>query len=73
MRRWISCCSCCCSAAVAGLLVSALAFVATFFIISVACDYRYLYFLDVAAMGAAVYVAADPSGFRLRRRLPAAP
>ena len=59
--------------AVAGLLVSALAFVATFFIISVACDYRYLYFLDVAAMGAAVYVAADPSGFRLRRRLPAAP
>ena len=59
--------------AVAGLLASALVFVATFFLISVACDYRYLYFLDVAAMAAAAYVAADPSGFRLRRRPPAAP
>jgi hypothetical protein len=58
---------------VAGLLASALVFVATFFIISVACDYRYLYFLDVAAIAAGVYVAADPSGFRLRRRLPGAP
>ncbi len=59
--------------AVAGLLASALVFVATFFVISVACDYRYLYFLDVAAIGAAAYVAADPSGFRLRRPPPAAP
>jgi hypothetical protein len=57
----------------AGLLAAALAFTATFFIVSVACDYRYLYFLDVAAIAAGVYVAADPSGFRLRRRLPAAP
>ena len=59
--------------AVAGLLASALVFAATFFVISVACDYRYLYFLDVAAIAAAAYVAADPSGFRLRRRPPAAP
>jgi len=59
--------------AVAGLLASALVFVATFFIISVACDYRYLYFLDVAAVAAGVYVASDPSDLRLRRRLPRAP
>ncbi len=59
--------------AVAGLLTSSLVFVATFFVISVACDYRYLYFLDVAAIAAAAYVAADPSDFRLRRRPPATP
>ncbi len=59
--------------AVAGLLTSALVFVATFFVISVACDYRYLYFLDVAAIAAAAYVAADPSGFRLRRPPAGAP
>ena len=59
--------------AVAGLLASGLVFVATFFVISVACDYRYLYFLDVAAIAAGLYVAADPSGFRLRRRPQATP
>jgi hypothetical protein len=37
-------------AATVGLLVGAFAFSASFFIISLACDYRYLYFLDVAAM-----------------------
>ena len=36
--------------AIAGLQVAALAFAASFFIVSIACDYRYLYFLDVAAM-----------------------
>ena len=59
--------------AVAGLLAAGLVFVATFFVISVACDYRYLYFLDVAAIAAAVYVAGDPSDLRLRRRPRAAP
>ena len=59
--------------AMAGLLASGLLFVATFFVISVACDYRYLYFLDVAAIAAGLYVAADPTGLRLRRRPPAAP
>jgi hypothetical protein len=39
-------------AATVGLLVGAFAFSASFFIISLACDYRYLYFLDVAAMAA---------------------
>ena len=58
---------------VAGMLAAALLFVATFFLISVACDYRYLYFLDVAAIAAGVYVASDPTGLGLRRRRPAAP
>ena len=43
--------------AMAGLLASALAFTATFFIISVSCDYRYLYALDVAVIAAAFYMA----------------
>jgi hypothetical protein len=41
-----------------GLLASALAFTASFFVIAIACDYRYLYFLDAAAMAALVQRAA---------------
>jgi hypothetical protein len=52
---------------IAALLGGALAFAASFLVISVACDYRYLYLLDVAAMAGALYLALDPSGF-LRRR-----
>ena len=44
--------------AVAGLLGAALTFTGSFFIISIACDYRYLYALDVAAIAGAVYAAA---------------
>lgn len=51
--------------AIGGLLVGALAFTATFVPLSLACDYRYLYLLDVAVLTALLYVAADP---RLRRR-----
>ncbi len=40
--------------ATAGLLAAALAFTVSYFVISIACDYRYLYFLDVAAMAALV-------------------
>lgn len=47
------------STAVAGLIVAALAFTASFFVISIACDYRYLYFLDVAALLSALYLALD--------------
>ena len=47
--------------AMAFLLFSALAFTASFFAISIACDYRYLYFLDMAALCAAFYLALDPS------------
>jgi hypothetical protein len=50
---------------IAGLMVAALLFTASFFVVSVACDYRYLYALDLAAMTGSLYVALDPS---LRRR-----
>jgi len=50
---------------IAGLMAGALAFAASFFVISLACDYRYLYLLDVAAVTGGLYLALDP---RLRRR-----
>ncbi|WP_304178931.1 hypothetical protein [Phenylobacterium aquaticum] len=46
--------------AIAGLMVSALGFAASFFVISLACDYRYLYFLDLAALAGLFYLALDP-------------
>lgn len=46
--------------AMAGLMVAALGFAATFLIISIACDYRYCYFLDLAAITGVLYVALDP-------------
>jgi len=46
---------------IVGLLLGALAFTASFFVISIACDYRYLYFLDLAAMVGLFYLALDPS------------
>lgn len=46
------------------LLGGTLAFVASFAVISVACDYRYLYLLDLAAMVGLIYVALDPPGRR---------
>lgn len=55
---------------VLAMLVSALSFTASFFVISLACDYRYLYFLDLAAMAGVLYLAIDPPfGARRRRRL----
>jgi hypothetical protein len=45
--------------AVAAMLGGALAFAASFAVISIACDYRYLYFLDLAAIAAALYLAAS--------------
>lgn len=53
--------------AIAGLLAGALAFTASFFAISIACDYRYLYVLDIAAMTGALYLAIDPN---LKRAIP---
>jgi len=47
-----------------GLLGGTLAFVASFAVISVACDYRYLYLLDLAAMAGALYTALDPPRWR---------
>ncbi len=43
------------------LLGGALAFTASFAAISVACDYRYLYLLDLAAMVGLIYWALDPT------------
>jgi hypothetical protein len=48
--------------AVAGLLGASLGFVASFAVISIACDYRYLYAIDIAAIVSAVYVAATWRG-----------
>ena len=49
---------------VAALLAGALLFAASFLPLSLACDYRYMYFLDLAALTGLLYFAADP---RLRR------
>jgi hypothetical protein len=46
------------------LLSGTLVFVASFAVISVACDYRYLYLLDLAAITGALYVALDPPRWR---------
>ena len=49
------------------LMAGSLAFAATFLLISVACDYRYLYLVDVAAMAGLLYVALDPPWIGRRR------
>lgn len=56
-------------AAIIALMVAALAFTASFFAISIACDYRYLYFLDLAAMTGLLYLALDPPVAQVRRLL----
>lgn len=45
--------------AIAFLQFAALAFTASFFMISIACDYRYLYFLDLAALTGLFALACD--------------
>ena len=49
----------------AGLLLAALVFVASFFVVSIACDYRYLYFLDLSAMTGALHFICSLSKNRL--------
>ncbi len=46
--------------AMAGLQLAGVGFAASFFIISIACDYRYLYFTDLAALAGLIYAAIDP-------------
>lgn len=53
--------------AIIGLMLGGLAFAASFFVISIACDYRYLYFLDLAAITGVIYVALDPPWPRRKR------
>jgi len=50
--------------AIAGLLGAGLAFAGSFLVISLACDYRYLYLLDISAMTGLLYFMIDP---RLKR------
>lgn len=45
--------------AIAALQASALLFTASFFVIGIACDYRYLYALDLAAIVAIFYISLD--------------
>ncbi len=47
------------------LISSAALFAASFFVISIASDYRYLYFLDLAAIGSGLYVLAGAPWRRL--------
>jgi hypothetical protein len=56
----------------AALMAAALAFAASFFVISLACDYRYLYFVDAAALTGLIYLFLDPP-FPRRRPRAAAP
>jgi hypothetical protein len=44
---------------VAAMVAGGLAFAATFALISIACDYRYLYALDLSVIAAALYAAAS--------------
>ena len=46
---------------VAAMLAGAAVFAASFALISIACDYRYLYAADLTVMAAALYVAATSS------------
>jgi hypothetical protein len=39
------------------MLISALVYTASFFVIAIACDYRYLLYLDVATLVAVFYIA----------------
>jgi hypothetical protein len=55
--------------AMAGLQLAGAAFAASFLIISIACDYRYLYFTDLAGMTGLVYAAIDlPTPWRAQGR-----
>lgn len=47
---------------IAGMLVGALAYTLSFFAISIACDYRYLYMLDLSAILAVFYLSLDGFG-----------
>jgi hypothetical protein len=47
--------------AMLAMLAGFFLFAASFFVISIACDYRYLYGIDIAAMVALFYLALDPA------------
>ena len=45
--------------AIAGLLIAALLYTASYFVIAISCQYRYLYVIDLSAIGASLYLLAD--------------
>jgi hypothetical protein len=45
--------------AMAGLLCAALLYMASYFVIALACEYRYLFVIDLSAIAAAFYLALD--------------
>jgi len=51
-----------------GLMLASLGFAASFVLISIACDYRYLYVLDLSALMGAIYWALDPPSLAFLRR-----
>jgi hypothetical protein len=56
---------------IAAMMAAALAFAASFLVVSIACDYRYLYFLDLAALVGVIYLALDPTFRRAQREISA--
>jgi hypothetical protein len=54
--------------AFACMLVASLAFCASFFFISIACDYRYFYVLDLTALTALIYIVLRPARSSLSRQ-----
>jgi hypothetical protein len=45
--------------AIAALLVAVLLYSLSYFVIAISCQYRYLYVIDLSALGASLYVLAD--------------
>lgn len=58
---------------ISGLIISAFVFTTTFFLISIACDYRYLYLIDISALAGVLYVAGEWRDLLLRKRGPEGP
>ena len=56
----------CIDVAIIGMVVAGFAFASTFFLISIACDYRYIYFLDLASIVSLFYLSLDPPHIRFR-------
>lgn len=61
------------SPVIVAMLAAALTFTVSFLIIGVACDYRYLYLLDIAAMAALLHRLSVGMGGPVRPRPPTGP
>jgi hypothetical protein len=57
---------------IAWMIGASVVFSATFLVVSIACDYRYLMLIDLSALAGVLYVAADWRDLRGARRPPAA-